>query len=75
MISNNEKSMLRTLIQDPKFRIVENIAKELIENQRNRSNIAQTEWETARNVAEEEGYIRGINSLIQETYRLAQENA
>ena len=67
--------MLRTLIQDPKFRIVENIAKELIENQRNRSNIAGTEWETARNVAEEEGYVRGVNSLISEVYRLAQELA
>ena len=75
MISLQEKTILRALLQSPQFRIVENVAKEITENIRNRSNLKDTEWETAKSVAMEEGQIQGINQLIQELYRLAQENA
>ena len=75
MISLHEKTILRALLQSPQFRIVENVAKEITENIRNRSNLKDTEWETAKSVAMEEGQIQGINQLIQELYRLAQENA
>ena len=75
MISVHEKVILRTLLQSPPFRIVENIAKELVQNIRDQSNLKETEWETAKSVALEEGQIGGINQLIQELYRLAQNDS
>ena len=75
MISIQEKTILRILLQSPQFRIVENVAKEIVENIRNHSNLKDTEWETAKSVAMEEGQIQGINQLLQELYRLAQQDA
>jgi len=75
MISTNEKSQLRALLQSPQFRIVENIAKELTQNMKDQSNKRDTEWETAAAVVFEEGQIQGINKLLQELYRLAQQDA
>ena len=72
MITDSEKSILRNLIQSPPFRVVENIANELIEHIKDQSNLKDTEWETAKSVALEEGQIQGIRQLIQEIYRLAQ---
>lgn len=73
MISNHEKSLLRTLIQNPAFRIVESVGQELIQGIRDQSNLKDTEWETAKSVALEEGQVKGINTLIKEVYRLAQD--
>lgn len=71
MIDKNEKNLLRLVIQDPKFKIVEFVAKELIQRLRDQSNLKETEWETAKSVAIEEGQVMGINNLIKELYRLA----
>jgi dihydroneopterin aldolase len=73
MITSSEKNLLKNLIQSPGFRIVENVAKELIEQVKDQSNLRETEWETAKNVALEEGQIGGIRKLLQELYRLAQD--
>ena len=71
MIDKNEKNLLRLVIQDPKFKIVEFVAKELIQRLRDQSNLKETEGETAKSVAIEEGQVMGINNLIKELYRLA----
>ena len=71
MITASDKTALRMLLQSQPWMIVERIAKELVQNKKEASNLRETEWETAKNVAVEEGYIQGINTLIQELYAQA----
>lgn len=69
-----EQSYIRALVESPTWRVVEDIAKEFIQRIKDNSNLAETDWETLKNVAIEEGQIRGINTLIQELYKIASEN-
>ena len=76
MISQQEKSAIRQMLQTPNWRITERIANELIQEWQNQTKLGNTEWETARNVVRDEGRCEGIKLLIQELFRLAQnENA
>ena len=69
---NTRQSQIKQLLQSPHFETAKMIAQELIQKIRDQSNLGDTEWETARNVALEEGQIRGINKFIDELYHIAQ---
>lgn len=75
MITQAEKSFIKQLLQSPGWRVVEQVAKELIDKQKDSDNVAETQWETARNAVNERGFIQGVNTLIQELYKLAQQDA
>ena len=72
MITQSEKSRIKALLQSPDWKIIQNIAEEYIKGLQWQSNLRETEWETAKNVALEEGQIQGIRGLIQELFKLAQ---
>lgn len=72
-MTSAEKSMVRQILQSPGWRIIEDMAKEIIQKTRDQSNLRETEWETIKSVAVEEGQIQGINLLIQEIYKTAQD--
>lgn len=74
MITKPEKQQIKQLLQDPKWQVVERIVKMKLEEIRNQSNMKGDLWETAKATIYEEGQIQGINSLIQELYKLAQES-
>lgn len=72
MRTQAEKSQIKMFLQSPQWQLIEQIVKELIQKIRDQSNLRETEWETAKSVALEEGQVQGINNLIQELYRIAQ---
>ena len=72
MISKSEKQQLKALLQDSKWQTLENLAKELCDEIKERTIVGDTEWETLQNALLNEGQIRGIKNLLQEAYRQAQ---
>lgn len=60
------------LLQSPSWKVVEQVIEEIIASERDQSNLRETEWETAKNVALEEGRIQGLRKLTQRLFDLAQ---
>lgn len=69
-----EKAQVKQLLQGPIWKVVEGVMQDLIAKRKDQDNVADTEWETARNSVEERGYIQGVNALSVELYRIAQES-
>lgn len=72
MITSAEKSQIRQLLQSPQWRTIEHIKEMYIQRVRDISNLHETEWETAKSVALEEGRVNGINEFFQELMTQAQ---
>ena len=73
MITDKDKVTLKTLLLGPQWRVFESLAETLCDDIRTRPKIADSEWETLKNVIGDENKIRGIQELVQEINRLASE--
>lgn len=73
MIIQKDKNAIRTVLQSKEWQIIERIAQEIISQIKEGSNLKDTEWETVKAVALEEGQIQGINRFVQELYKQAQD--
>lgn len=71
MISEQDKARVHNFIFSAEYRIIDQIAHDLIADVRGRSNVADTEWETLKNVLLAEGEERGIQRLLQRLNELA----
>ncbi len=71
MITKTDKSVIKQFLQSPQWKVIQEVLEEYINRLKDQSNLRDTEWETAKAVAFEEGQIQGIKSLIQELYKLA----
>lgn len=72
-MNKSDKSLIKQLLQDPKWQVVENLMEEIIQNRKNESNLKETEWETAKSVALEEGQIQGLINFKNRLYKEAQD--
>lgn len=72
MISQQDKSAIKMLLQSPQWRVAQYVADELIKNYQNQSKLGSTEWETARNVVRDEGRCEGIRNFVQELFKQAE---
>ena len=72
-MNKQDKSQIKQLLQDPKWQVVENVAKEITQSVKDQSNLRETLWETGKSVAFEEGQIQGINQLLKRLYKEAQD--
>ena len=72
-MNKQDKSQIKQLLQDPKWQVVENVAKEITQSVKDQSNLKETLWETGKSVAFEEGQIQGINQLLKRLYKEAQD--
>lgn len=71
IITKQERAQIKILIQDPKFRVVEDLANLLCDKIAYESSVKESQWETLKTTCEQEGKIRGIKQLIQELYEEA----
>ena len=60
------------LLQSPGWKVVEQVINDIIVQEREQSNLRESEWETAKNTALEEGRVQGLRKLQQELFNLAQ---
>lgn len=72
MISKQDKSLLKNLFQSPQWRLVEQIASDLVLKWRSESCVRDSEWETVKTLLINEGQSRGVKSLLQEILDQAQ---
>ena len=68
MITDNQRQQLKALIQDPKFRTIEDIAEDLSNKIAYEPVIAETEWETLKKAIGNDSEVRGIRRFIQTLY-------
>ena len=73
MITKADKSQIKQLIQSPAWRVVEQIAQDFITRTRDAGVVRDTEWDTLKSALSQEGQVQGINGLIQELYKHAQD--
>jgi len=73
MITTTEKQQVRQLLQDPKWKAVENIAEALISKIKDDTVLRNTEWDTIKEAVLQSGRIEGIRNFIQELYIQAQQ--
>ena len=67
-LSKQEKSILQSLISDPKWRIIEDLMELQIEKIKSNSPIRDTDSETLKETYLQEGKVRGIREFLQELY-------
>lgn len=72
MITNPEKSQIKSLLQSPAWGAVEQIANQLIAKIAAEPKIKDTEWDTLKATLIDEGQITGIKRIIQELYNTLQ---
>lgn len=73
MISARDKSQLKRLFQSPEWRLVEQIASDLVAKWRSDSVVKDSEWDTLKTALINEGQTRGVKSLLQEILNQAQD--
>lgn len=73
MISDRDKSLLKKLVTSSEWNLVNLVAEELLQDIRQRSNVAETEWETLKNTLMNEGEQRGILRILQRLIDYAQQ--
>lgn len=71
MFVKGQKQQLRQLMQSPQWKAFEQLVEEMCAKLESTSNLQDTEWETLKSVCLNEGRVRGIRELIQETMRQA----
>lgn len=72
-MNSQERSQLRQLIQDPRWKNIEKLADEIVAVVRGNSTVKGTEWETLSTLMLNEGMAQGIKKLIQEIYAQSNE--
>ena len=73
MLTKQQKSQLKQLIQSPSWAVVEVLVNEFCEKQRQDPALKETEWETLKTVLLVEGQVRGVRNFIQEVYLQTQD--
>lgn len=68
-MTSQEKQMIRGLLQDPRWKVVENLASQVCVKIALEENIErETEWETLKEFLLNRGQVKGINRLLQELW-------
>ncbi len=73
MLAKSQKQQLRQLMQSPQWPAFNQLVEEMCAKIESTSNLQDTEWETLKSVVLNEGRVRGIRELIQETFTQAQD--
>lgn len=68
MITEQDKSAIRYLLQSQQWKAVERIVELLVNKIMEGSAIRETEWETIKEFMMREGQVQGIRRLIKELY-------
>lgn len=71
MITQQQKSQIKSILQHPSWPLVEQIANELRTEIKLESCPKDTEWETVRTVIGLEGEYRGISRFLKKLYEYA----
>ena len=74
MIDNNQRQMIRALLSDPKWGMVEQLANALCVKIKDNSPIKETVDQTILEVGIQEGKVQGIRLLLQELYKTASDS-
>ena len=74
MLSGIEKQQLLYLLQDPKWKTVEQFSEYLCKEIKDGILIGSSEWETLKDLLLREGQIQGIKRFINELYKQVQED-
>ena len=74
MITRSEKEQFLKILQSPSWKVIENLANEMIAKIKDESMIKDDEWGTLKSVVMNEGRIRGISNFIQEIYSQASQH-
>ena len=72
MISEQDKSAIRMLLQSPGWKSALQVAEGLASKWQSQSKRGDTEWDTAANVMSDEGKCEGVKVFIQELNKHAQ---
>jgi hypothetical protein len=73
MITAREQNQLKRLFQSPEWRLVEQIATDLVAKWRSDNVVKDSEWETLKTALLNEGQARGVKLLLQEILEQAQD--
>lgn len=73
MVSKAEKSAIRSLIQSPAWRFVEQVAVEVQAKIASENGSQESEWDVVKSTLLKQGQIEGIARFIQEILSQAQE--
>jgi hypothetical protein len=68
MLTSEQKSSLKNLVNSPQWQIVVYLAEEYIRRIQNQPVIMDSEWETAKQTIGKEKQVEGIRGLIQEIF-------
>lgn len=71
MITKQEKSAIRQMLQTANWRIAQEVADEMIKGWQNQSKKRDDVYKTAEAVWEDEGKCAGVRSFIQELFKQA----
>lgn len=64
MIDDTQRSALKLILQDPKFKIVEQVINEMIKNYKNQSCKKETEFDTIWAMADNSGKVLVLKELM-----------
>ena len=73
MITKTEQQQIKTILQDPKWATVENVATSICDRISYQSVVGDSEWETLSAALINEGKVRGIREFIQELFNQSQQ--
>lgn len=68
MITAQEKSQIRQIIQSPQWSTIERFANLVCQNIESNSSVRDSEWDTIKATLEQSGQVQGIRRFIQELY-------
>ena len=74
MISNTEKIQIKQILQAPQWDAIMNVINLRLLQIREESTLRDSEWETLKATCLKDGRIEGLNLLVQDLYRIAQES-
>ena len=75
MLTNPEKSQIKSLLQSPQWATLERVIELLIRNIKDQSCLRESEWETLKATITREAEESGIRRLVQELYKEAGNSA
>lgn len=69
MLTLHQKNQIKYILQDSRWKIIEDFADELCRKIKSNTVIGENQWETIKNLLLQEGEVRGIKRFIKELYR------
>lgn len=74
MLTNSERSQVKVILQSPQWQVIERAMEMYIKNIKEQSCLRDDLWQTARQVAMNEGQVVGLRTFVQELYKEANVN-